>query len=63
MAGRPPLPELDLQTGLPLAQGLYSPELEKDACGVGFIVNIHGIKSKKVKCLGLTSIQYIGFVV
>ena len=39
---------MDLQTGLPLAQGLYSAEMEKDACGVGFIVNIHGIKSKKV---------------
>ncbi|XP_022089869.1 putative glutamate synthase [NADPH] isoform X1 [Acanthaster planci] len=48
MAGSPPLPELDLQTGLPRAQGLYDPLLEKDACGVGFIVNIHGIKSKKI---------------
>ena len=28
--------------GLPKAQGLYDPKLEKDACGVGFIVNIDG---------------------
>lgn len=48
MAESCPLPAMDLQTGLPLAQGLYSAEMEKDACGVGFIVNIHGIKSKKV---------------
>ncbi|XP_033635249.1 putative glutamate synthase [NADPH] [Asterias rubens] len=48
MAESCPLPAMDLQTGLPLAQGLYSAEMEKDACGVGFIVNIHGIKSKKI---------------
>ena len=27
---------------LPAAQGLYDPELEKDACGVGFIAHIKG---------------------
>jgi len=27
---------------LPVAQGLYDPELEKDACGVGFIAHIKG---------------------
>jgi glutamate synthase (NADPH/NADH) len=26
---------------LPVAQGLYDPELEKDSCGVGFIVSIN----------------------
>ncbi|KAH9500602.1 hypothetical protein Btru_077068 [Bulinus truncatus] len=31
--------------GLPSAQGLYDPSLESDACGVGFVVNIDGIKS------------------
>ena len=30
---------------LPPAQGLYDPELEKDACGVGFIAHIKGIPS------------------
>lgn len=32
----------------PEAQGLYRPEYEHDACGVGFICNIKGIKSHKV---------------
>ncbi|EDO38712.1 predicted protein [Nematostella vectensis] len=32
----------------PPKQGLYSPEYEKDACGVGFIVKINGEKSHKV---------------
>ncbi|MAI31691.1 MAG: glutamate synthase large subunit [Planctomycetaceae bacterium TMED240] len=30
---------------LPPAQGLYDPELEKDACGVGFIAHIKGVPS------------------
>ncbi|MDB4749373.1 glutamate synthase large subunit [Rubripirellula sp.] len=30
---------------LPPAQGLYDPELEKDACGVGFIAHIKGTPS------------------
>lgn len=34
--------------GLPPAQGLYDPSLEKEACGVGFIVSIDGIPSHKV---------------
>ena len=29
-------------------QGLYSPEYEHDACGVGLLVNIHGGKSHKI---------------
>ena len=33
---------------LPEAEGLYNPIHEKDACGVGFIVNIDGKKSHKV---------------
>uniref|UniRef100_A0A0B7BD51 glutamate synthase (ferredoxin) n=1 Tax=Arion vulgaris TaxID=1028688 RepID=A0A0B7BD51_9EUPU len=34
--------------GLPPAQGLYNPALESEACGVGYVVNIDGIKSHKV---------------
>uniref|UniRef100_A0A2C9JI59 glutamate synthase (NADH) n=1 Tax=Biomphalaria glabrata TaxID=6526 RepID=A0A2C9JI59_BIOGL len=34
--------------GLPASQGLYDPSLESDACGVGFVVNIDGIKSHQV---------------
>ncbi|POS86015.1 glutamate synthase [Erysiphe pulchra] len=33
---------------LPIKQGLYDPELEKDACGVGFTCNIKGVASHKI---------------
>ena len=33
--------------GLPAKQGLYDPAYEKDACGVGFVVNMNGVKSHK----------------
>ena len=33
---------------LPEKQGLYDPTLEKEACGVGFIVAIDGKRSHKV---------------
>ena len=32
----------------PLSRGLYNPENEHDACGVGMIVNIRGNKSHKL---------------
>src|SRR5690242_2263466 len=34
--------------GLPAAQGLYNPALDKDSCGVGFIADIKGRKSHKI---------------
>ncbi len=34
--------------GLPQAQGLYDPALDKDSCGVGFIANIKGVKSHTI---------------
>ena len=34
--------------GLPVKQGLYDPALEKDACGVGYVVSINGVASHKV---------------
>src|SRR5215208_1692068 len=34
--------------GLPAAQGLYNPALEKDSCGVGFIADIKGAKSRQI---------------
>lgn len=40
--------ELD-DNGLPGAQGLYNPDYEKDACGVGFVVNINGEGTRKVR--------------
>lgn len=33
---------------IPAAQGLYNPELEKDACGVGFMVHVKGQRSHKI---------------
>ncbi|KAI5800231.1 glutamate synthase [Peziza echinospora] len=33
---------------LPLKQGLYDPEYEKDACGVGFAAHIKGVASHKI---------------
>lgn len=35
--------------GYPSKQGLYSPDLEKEACGVGFVAKINGERSYQVK--------------
>ncbi|ODQ81455.1 hypothetical protein BABINDRAFT_159742 [Babjeviella inositovora NRRL Y-12698] len=35
-------------SALPVAQGLYDPEYEKDACGVGFTCHIKGAASHKI---------------
>jgi len=34
--------------GLPSAQGLYDPQFEHDACGLGFVVNMKGKKSHQL---------------
>ena len=34
--------------GRPAKQGLYDPWFEHDACGVGFVVDIHGRKSHEI---------------
>src|SRR5580765_758578 len=39
--------------GLPAKQGLYDPQFEHDACGVGFVVNIKGRKSHEIIQQGL----------
>ncbi|KAF8778796.1 Glutamate synthase [NADH] like protein [Argiope bruennichi] len=36
------------KSGFPSKQGLYDSKFEKDACGVGFVVNMHGITSHKL---------------
>ncbi|MCB9148275.1 MAG: glutamate synthase large subunit [Caldilineaceae bacterium] len=43
-----------LTRGLPPKQGLYDPRFERDACGVGFIVDIKGRKSHDIIRNGLT---------
>ncbi len=40
--GPPPI------AGQPSAQGLYDPAHEHDACGVGFVVNIKGVRSHAI---------------
>lgn len=42
---------------LPKQQGLYNPEFEKDACGVGLLVNINGIKSHQLVEKGLQVLE------
>jgi glutamate synthase (NADPH) large chain len=39
--------------GLPPAQGLYDPSNEHDACGVGFVANMHNAKSHELVKMGL----------
>ncbi|MCB0035042.1 MAG: glutamate synthase subunit alpha, partial [Anaerolineales bacterium] len=41
----------------PPAQGLYDPQYERDACGMGFIVNIKGVKSHLVIEKALTMLE------
>ena len=43
--------------GLPPAQGLYDPANEHDACGVGFVVNVHGRKSHQIVRQGLEVLE------
>jgi glutamate synthase (NADPH/NADH) large chain len=40
----------------PPAQGLYDPRFEHDACGVSFVVDMHGRKSHRMVELGLSSL-------
>src|SRR6186713_3308163 len=37
-----------LQLGPPPKQGLYDPQFEHDACGLGFVVNIKGRKDHQL---------------
>ncbi|HEX5483786.1 MAG TPA: glutamate synthase large subunit, partial [Terriglobia bacterium] len=39
--------------GLPRAQGLYDPQNERDACGIGFVANIEGRKSHEIIAKGI----------
>ncbi|MBK7928778.1 MAG: glutamate synthase large subunit [Bryobacterales bacterium] len=41
------------QPGLPAAQGLYNPLLERDACGLGFVVNINNESSHEIITKGI----------
>jgi glutamate synthase (NADPH/NADH) large chain len=37
-----------VQLGTPPKQGLYDPQFEHDACGLGFVVNMKGKKSHQL---------------
>ncbi|MBD2848559.1 glutamate synthase large subunit [Paenibacillus sp. IB182496] len=43
--------------GLPPKQGLYDPQFEKDACGMGFVANIKGVKSHTIIRQALTVLE------
>ena len=34
-------------SSLPERSGLYDPQFERDACGVGFVANIKGVKAPR----------------
>ncbi len=45
------------KTDLPAPAGLYHPSLEHDSCGVGFVVDIKGRKSRKMLDLALCALN------
>ena len=45
------------RTGLPPKQGLYDPRNEHDACGVGFIAHMKGVKSHQIVKDGLFMLE------
>ena len=42
-----------IKNGVPLAQGLYDPAQEHDACGIGFVASIRGEKSHDIVSSGI----------
>lgn len=44
---------------LPVKQGLYNPDYEKDACGVGFTAHIKGEASHKIVKDGTSFVLYL----
>jgi glutamate synthase (ferredoxin) len=45
--------------GLPPKQGLYDPQYEHDACGVGFVVNVKGKRSNAIVRQALTVLEHL----
>ncbi|HEX2055797.1 MAG TPA: glutamate synthase large subunit, partial [Nitrospiraceae bacterium] len=43
--------------GFPSPHGLYDPRFEKDACGIGFVVNIKGQRSHSIVLQGLQVLE------
>ncbi|MFM9084312.1 MAG: hypothetical protein ACKOQ7_10630 [Actinomycetota bacterium] len=42
---------------LPMPHGLYDPRFEHDACGVSFVANVKGHRSRSIVDLGLTALM------
>ena len=47
----------NIQKDIPKKQGLYDPAYEHDACGIGFVVNIEGIRSHRIIEQALTVLE------
>jgi glutamate synthase domain-containing protein 1 len=45
------------RTPAPPSRGLYRPELEHDACGVSFVVDIKGRASHEIVRKGITALN------
>src|SRR5690242_6170950 len=45
------------RVGYPSRQGLYDPQYERDACGVGFVANIQGRQSHALVQKGIEILQ------
>jgi len=41
---------------MPAATGLYDPRFEHDACGVSFVANLKGVRSRDIVTLGITAL-------
>jgi glutamate synthase (NADPH/NADH) large chain len=50
---------INRQSGLPSKTGLYDPQFEHDACGVGFVAHIKGQKSHSIVQQALTMLQHM----
>ncbi len=48
-----------MQHNIPQNQGLYDSRFEHDACGVGLLVNINGVKSHQLVEKGLQVLEHM----
>ena len=48
-----------MDSALPKSQGLYDPANEHDACGVGFVAHMKGVKSHSIVEQGLLILKNI----
>ncbi|MCA9267832.1 MAG: glutamate synthase large subunit, partial [Planctomycetales bacterium] len=39
---------MNMPSGLPDKHGLYDPQFEHDSCGVGFVANVKGVRSRQI---------------